>query len=107
MQFLQHSARVRFLILSFAFLTMSTFLRAQLVGGTITGEVVDPNNAAVVGAGVQIRNQETGGVRALVTAQGGAFSAPSIAVGVYTISVTQDGFAPLKRTGIALTAGQS
>jgi len=107
MQFLQHSARVRFLILSLAFLTMSTFLRAQLVGGTIAGEVVDPNNAAVAGAKVQIRNEETGGVRELVTAQGGAFSAPSIPVGRYTISVDQDGFAPLKRTGIELTVGQS
>src|SRR5580698_148385 len=107
MQFLQHSARVRFLILSFAFLTLSTYVRAQLVGGTIAGEVVDPNNAAVVGAKVQIRNEETGGVRELVTAQGGAFSAPSIPVGRYTISVDQDGFAPLKRTGVGLTVGQS
>jgi hypothetical protein len=107
MQFLQHSARARFLILSFVFLTLSTFLRAQLVGGTIAGDVVDPNNAAVVGARVQIRNEETGGVRELVTAQGGAFSAPSIPVGRYTISVDQDGFAPLKRTGIGLTVGQS
>jgi len=107
MQFLQHSARVRFLILSFAFLTLSTYVRAQLVGGTIAGEVVDPNNAAVVGAKVQIRNEETGGVRELVTAQGGAFSAPSIPVGRYTISVDQDGFAPLKRTGVELTVGQS
>jgi hypothetical protein len=107
MQFLQHSARVRFPIMFFAFLTLSTFLRAQLVGGTIAGDVVDPNNAAVVGAKVQIRNEETGGVRELVTAQGGAFSAPSIPVGRYTISVDQDGFAPLKRTGIGLTVGQS
>ena len=107
MRFLQHFVRVRFLVLSFVFIVMSTFLRAQLVGGTIAGDVVDPSNAAVVGARVQIRNQETGGVRELVTAQGGAFSAPSIPVGVYTISVSQDGFAPLKRTGITLTVGQS
>src|ERR1700733_3027020 len=107
MQFLQHSARVRFSIMFFAFLTLSTFLHAQLVGGTIAGDVVDPNNAAVVGARVQIRNEETGGVRELVTAQGGAFSAPSIPVGRYTLSVDQDGFAPLKRTGIGLTVGQS
>jgi hypothetical protein len=107
MQVLQHSARARISALFFALLATSSFLHAQLVGGTITGDVVDPNNAAVVGAHVQIRNQETGGVRELVTAQGGAFSAPSIPVGVYTISVTQDGFAPLKRTGIGLTVGQS
>src|SRR5580698_6456111 len=107
MQYLQHSARVRFLILSFAFFVLPVFLHAQLVGGTIAGDVVDSSNAALVGAKVIIRNEETGGVRELVTAQGGAFSAPSIPVGVYSVSVTQDGFAPLKRTGIALTVGQS
>ena len=107
MPFLQHSARVRFLILSFAFLAIPLFLHAQLVGGTIAGDVVDPNNTAIDGAHVQIRNEETGGVRELVTAQGGAFSAPSIPVGRYTISINQDGFAPLKRTGIGLTVGQS
>ena len=107
MQFLRYSARVRILIASLGFLVFPALSHGQLVGGTIAGDVIDPNNAAVVGAHVQIRNQETGGVRELVTAQGGAFSAPSIPVGVYTISVTQDGFAPLKRTGVGLTVGQS
>ena len=77
---LRQSFLVRFLILSFAFLPGSVLLHAQLVGGTIAGDIVDPNNAAVVGASVVIRNQETGGVRELITAQGGAFSAPSIPV---------------------------
>ena len=104
---LRQSFLVRSLILPFAFLSGSVLLHAQLVGGTIAGDIVDPNNAAVVGASVVIRNQETGGVRELITAQGGAFSAPSIPVGTYTVSVEKDGFAPLKRTGISLTVGQS
>jgi hypothetical protein len=107
MSFLLHSARARFLILYLSLLVLPPFLQAQLVGGTIAGDVVDSSNAALVGAKVLIRNEETGGVRQLVTAQGGAFSAPSIPVGVYSVSVTQDGFAPLKRTGITLTVGQS
>ena len=104
---LLYSARTRFLILYLSYLVLLPFLHAQLVGGTIAGDVVDPGNAALVGAKVIIRNEETGGVRELVTAQGGAFSAPSIPVGVYSVSVTQDGFAPLKRTGITLAVGQS
>ena len=107
MSSLLHSARARFLILSLSFFALPVFLHAQLVGGTIAGDVVDPGNAALVGAKVIIRNEETGGVRELVTAQGGAFSAPSIPVGVYSVAVTQDGFSPLKRTGITLTVGQS
>ncbi len=39
--------------------------------------------------------------------ESGTFSAPSVAVGVYTVSVSRDGFAPLNRTGIGLTVGQN
>jgi hypothetical protein len=106
MSFFQNYRRVQFWILSFILLAAPA-VHGQLVGGTIAGDVVDPGNAAVVGASVLIRNEETGGSRQLITAEGGVFSAPSIPVGVYTITVTQDGFAPLKRTGIALTVGQS
>ncbi len=80
--------------------------RAQMVGGTISGEVVDPAGSAVGRAEVVIRNDETGSERRFVTADGGTFSAPSVAVGVYTVTVSRDGFAPLSRTGIGLTVGQ-
>ena len=81
--------------------------RAQMVGGTISGNVVDPAGAAVARAEVLIRNDETGSERKFTTAESGIFSAPSIAVGTYTVSVSRDGFAPLSRTGIALTVGQN
>jgi len=81
--------------------------RAQMVGGTISGDVVDPAGSAVARAEVVIRNDETGSERKFVTADGGAFSAPSVAVGVYTVTVSRDGFAPLSRTGIGLTVGQN
>ncbi len=99
------SSRIRFLLLLLAL--PASFVQAQLVGGTINGQVVDPSNAAVDHAEVLIRNEETGGERHLITTADGAFSAPSIPVGVYAVSVTRDGFAPLKRTGIGLTVGQS
>jgi hypothetical protein len=101
------SARVRLLFLLIALAVAVPFARAQLVGGTIAGEVVDPSNATVDRAEVLIRNLETGGERRLVTSGNGVFSAPSIPVGIYTVSVTHEGFAPLQRTGIALTVGQS
>ena len=108
MSSLHHRTKVLLVSLSFVLSLFSpAFLNAQLVGGTIAGDVVDQNNAAVVGAVVQIRNDETGGVRDLVTSQGGSFSAPSIPVGTYSVLVSKDGFAPLKRTGISLAVGQS
>src|SRR5260370_17046537 len=81
--------------------------QAQLVGGTIVGEVVDPTNASLEHATVVIRNEETGTERLLTTGSDGAFSAPSIPVGVYTVSVTHEGLSPLNRTGITLAVWQS
>jgi hypothetical protein len=100
-------ARVRFALFLITLLAFAPLSFAQLVGGTITGDVVDPSNAAVAKATVLIQNQETGGGRHLTTAADGTFSAPSIPVGVYTVSVNHDGFGPLIRTGITLTVGQS
>lgn len=107
MQFLRAFPRV-FAVFAFVLAGFSaTFLHAQLVGGTISGNVVDPSNAALGQASVVIRNQETGTERTFVTGSDGAFSAPSIPVGVYTVSITHSGFAPQERTGIAVTVGQS
>ncbi len=81
--------------------------KAQMVGGTISGDVVDSAGAAVARAEVLVRNDETGSERKFLTAESGTFSAPSVAVGTYTVSVSRDGFAPLSRTGVALTVGQN
>jgi Carboxypeptidase regulatory-like domain len=81
--------------------------KAQMVGGTISGDVVDPAGAAVAGAEVLVRNDETGSERKFITPESGIFSAPSVAVGTYTVSVSRDGFAPLSRTGVVLTVGQN
>ena len=72
--------------------------KAQMVGGTISGDVVDPAGAAVARAEVLVRNDETGSERKFLTAESGIFSAPSVSVGTYTVSVSRDGFAPLSRT---------
>jgi len=107
MRTLRISASIRLFLLFVTLLTSALTCRAQLVGGTIAGEVVDPSNAAVVSAQVVLHNEETGSERRLLTAGNGEFSAPSVPVGSYSISVTREGFAPLQRTGIALTVGQS
>jgi hypothetical protein len=98
---------VKISLFSFTVTLSAPLAIAQLVGGTIAGDVVDPNNATVDQAKVLIRNQETGSERSLITARDGTFSAPSIPVGDYNITITRDGFAPLRRTGISLTVGQS
>lgn len=105
--------RPRFLALSWIILSLLTLAAnptstlAQLVGGTIEGDVVDPSSAVLEHATVVIHNVETGTERTLITGSNGAFSAPSIPVGTYSVTATHDGLSPLKRTGIALAVGQS
>src|SRR5215475_10016340 len=82
-------------------------VRAQMVGGTIAGSIVDPSNAPLDQVKVVIRNEETGTERDLITGVDGAFSAPSIPIGIYSVSAEKDGFAPLKRTGVAVAVGQN
>jgi hypothetical protein len=96
------------LSLLFAILpALAPLSHAQLVGGNIAGDVADTSNAEVNHAKVTIRNQETGLERVLVTGADGTFIAPSVPVGVYSVAVECDGFAPLKQAGLPVAVGQS
>jgi hypothetical protein len=106
MSCIRHFHRFLFLSILFVWGLGALSAPAQVVGGTIAGDVVDPTGGAVTGARVLIRDQETGTVRELITAEGGTFSAPSIPVGAYSVTISHDGFAPLQRTGISLAVGQ-
>ncbi len=81
--------------------------RAQVVGGTLSGTVTDSTGAVLSNADVTVHNDETGNERHLTTGADGRYSAPSVPVGTYTITVAHDGFTPQRRTGIPLTVGQS
>ena len=96
--------RFTFFAISLFFATASS---AQIVGGTIGGTVLDPAGAVVPGAHVTVRNQEIGSERHLITDAAGVYVAPSIPVGIYSISVARDGFAPQARTDVSITVGQA
>jgi hypothetical protein len=81
--------------------------QAQVVGGTISGTISDRTGAALPNVQVLVHNDETGNERRLTTGPDGRYSAPSIPVGVYTISAEAPGFAPQHRKNIPLTVGQS
>ncbi|HEY2858610.1 MAG TPA: carboxypeptidase-like regulatory domain-containing protein [Terracidiphilus sp.] len=90
-----------------AVLGLSLATRAQIVGGTISGTVHDPNGAAVSGAGVTVRQVETGATRSVTTDGEGRFYAPSVPVGAYAVTVNMQGFERQEQAGITLTIGQS
>jgi hypothetical protein len=94
-------------ILPFVLLVSALAAHSQVVGGTIAGVVHDTSGAAVSSATVLVRQAETGATRTLTTDAEGRFFAPSVPVGVFTVAVQHEGFAPQERTGISLTVGQS
>jgi len=65
---------------------------ANLPGITSLGTVTDPQQAAVEGATVELRNVGTNEVRTQTTNSAGQYSVPGVTPGVYKISVTRTGF---------------
>ncbi len=80
---------------------------AQIVGGTIRGQVQDAGGAALGGATVTVRNVETGTMRLLTTGADGRFSAPSLPVGTYSVTAAHSGLATMVRDGVVLHVGQT
>ena len=59
---------------------------AQQNTGTILGVVKDSSGAVVPGAGIIILNEETSLTRTVTTGENGAFRAPALPVGRYTVT---------------------
>jgi outer membrane receptor protein involved in Fe transport len=90
------------------FLAMGAILCAPLSRaqnsntGEIKGSVMDPSGAVVPGAGVSIKNLQTGVVTQTTTNQSGLYDAPFLPPGNYTITFTKEGFRGSLREGIVL-----
>ena len=74
--------------------------------GTINGTVNDENGAVVAGAKVTITKLDTGAVRETVSGNDGAYTAPSLPIGRYSVVVSHPGFKTTSQTGITLTPAQ-
>jgi hypothetical protein len=72
---------------------------------SLSGVAVDPDGAALPGATVVIKHDATGIAMTLVTNESGAFSAPSLEPGVYTVTVTLTGFKTAVVRDVTLVAG--
>jgi Carboxypeptidase regulatory-like domain len=101
-------SQIRNQILALVLLVACAFsAHAQVVGATLSGTVRDATGAALSGAKVTVRQQETGATRILTTGADGRYAAPSVPVGDYTVTASHDGFAAQERTGISLVVAES
>lgn len=76
---------------------------AQLLQGSITGNVVDPSSAAVVGAKVVAIEQQTNFTRETTTNEQGGYTLLTLPPGSYRITVTAPAFQTSTITGVAVS----
>jgi Carboxypeptidase regulatory-like domain/TonB dependent receptor len=80
---------------------------AQGSFGTILGTVTDTSGAVLVESEVNVLNVQTGVSRNLTTDSAGAYNAPNLTPGNYTIRVQATGFKAFVRQGITVDVGQN
>ena len=93
---------VSLLILSLLF-CLPAFSQVNL--GRISGSVTDQTGGVLVGATVTITDEARGTIRTAVTDAAGAYAAPSLIPGLYTVRVEASGFSAFQRTGVEVTVG--
>ena len=107
------SVRVSLLLLSlvlclgFVFCLSAAPTWGQAVAtGTVTGTVLDPQNAAVAGANVTLVDKSGGSPRTSTTTDTGRFVFTQIAPGNYDVNVSKQGFATAKIVNQNVSIGQ-
>lgn len=89
------------------FLSLTSVAWAQSETATLTVAVTDASGAGVPGATVVIAHAATNSTRERVSAADGRAVFPSVAPGLYTATVTLDGFKQFRDTQVRLLVGQS
>ena len=78
--------------LLFVFLLTAVSLRAQIVTGVITGTVTDQSGAIVAGATISAVCPDTNQSRVVTSGSGGEYRLSDMAICVYKVSVSSQGF---------------
>ncbi len=73
--------------------------------GRILGTVTDQSGGVVSGATVSVIDTERGVTRTLTTDDAGAYNAPNLTAGNYTVRVEAKGFKRIERQGVGLEIG--
>ena len=86
---------------------LSSSLYGQTTTGTLLGTVSDPDNAAVPGAVVELRNLSTGVAMRTSTGAEGIFRFNSLAPATYDLTITAAaGFKAYRQSRIEVTANE-
>lgn len=81
----------------------SSSVHAQVLYGSIVGNVKDNNDAAVTGATVKIVNKATNQIRETTTNAEGGYNFSTVQTGTWEVSVSKSGFKSLTRSNVDVT----
>lgn len=93
-----------FSVLLMAMFLVSGIASAQVLYGTLVGNVTDPQQAAIVGAAVTIINKATGYTVDRKSDERGAYDIRNVPPGVYDIRISATGFVSLEAKEITIAA---
>ncbi|MCU1221615.1 MAG: TonB-dependent receptor plug [Candidatus Angelobacter sp.] len=103
-----HQHPVKRLVLAIVTVTLLIALpsMAQVIKGSISGTVTDPQGAVVSGATVKAINDATGATLATTSDSSGSFHFNLIPVGSYRVEMTAAGFKTTVQNNIVVAAGR-
>ncbi|MBI3696582.1 MAG: TonB-dependent receptor, partial [Acidobacteria bacterium] len=85
------------------FALLPSAAKAQVLYGSIVGNVKDPSGAAVVGASVTITQKQTDQSRQTATNESGGYDFSTVPSGSYTVLVTAPGFSTFTEEQVLVT----
>ena len=88
-------------------LAASAAARAQVLYGSLVGNVTDPNGAAVTGAKVDLTNVATGDVTTAMTDERGAYTFHDLQVGVYKVAISRTSFKTTLKEDVRIEANKT
>src|SRR6266852_6120003 len=98
--------KVGMLMVSFLLIFSATFAAAQGIStGTISGTVVDKNQAVVVGAKVTAVQAETNGKVETISNSTGAYRLSNLPIGTYTVTIEAASYSKAIIKNVAVSAG--
>ena len=74
--------------------------------GRISGTIMDQTGGAIAGATVTVTDTQRGVSRTLITDQSGAYSAPNVIPGTYTVKAEAKGFKTIQRENVLVQISQ-
>src|ERR1700745_1257045 len=95
-------------LILFLFLPWANLAHAQVrTSGQVSGTVVDPSGAAVVGATITLSRPATGFAQAVTSDEFGGYIFPVVQPGTYLLKVEANGFRAALNENVVVAAGRT